>query len=134
MASLVSTSTRSAVPKLASLAVLVGLLVPTFGGCSGANANPLIGSWKFASTTKSRSSDCSTTFVFADKMATIISPPSSVLPQGSVSRMVVAYITASPTMVAVTTDAGTVVNYNLTDKNHMYVEDPWGRCYYDRTS
>jgi hypothetical protein len=124
-----------AISKLLSVAALLSLLMPTVGGCSGTNANPLIGSWKFSGTNnKFGAAGCSSEFVFTDKIATITSPPSSVIPAGSVRSMAVTYVTASPTLVAVMTDAGIHVNYSFVDKNHMYTEDPWGRCNYERTS
>ena len=117
----------------ACLAALLSVSMPTVGGCSGANANPLLGSWKYSSTTsKFGAAGCSTTFVFTPTMATITSPPSSVIPAGSVSSMAVTYV-ASPTLVSVMTNAAGHVNYSFVDKDHMYTEDAWGRCNYERT-
>ena len=109
------------------------LILSTAGICNGANANALIGSWKFVSTTKSSgASACDATFVFADKMVTITAPATATAPQGSTRRMIVAYVAASPTFVGVQT-SGNLVEYNIPDNNHMYTEDPWGRCSYVRT-
>src|ERR1700739_4205878 len=120
--------------KLVSLAAVFTLLVPTVGGCSSTSKNPLIGSWKFTSTNnKFGASGCSSTFVFMEKQATITSPPSKVIPKGSVSTMAGTYV-ASPTLVTVMTNAAGHVNYTFTDKNHMYTEDAWGKCNFERTN
>ena len=120
--------------KLASLAVLLALAMPAVGGCSGAGSNPLIGSWKFVNTTdKAGATGCNSNFVFTDKMAMITTPPSSVIPGGSVRSMAVTYV-ASATLVSGMTNAAGHVNYTFADKNHMYTEDAWGRCNYERVN
>jgi hypothetical protein len=117
-----------------SLAALLGLLLPTVGGCSSASNNPLIGSWKFSSTNnKFGPAGCSSKFVFAEKTATISTPPTRVIPAGSVRSMAVTYV-ASPTLVSVMTNAAGHVNYSFVDKNHMYTADAWGKCNYERTN
>jgi hypothetical protein len=122
------------IPRLASIVTLVILSMPTAGGCNSPNANPLIGSWKFTTTNnKFGASGCSSSFVFTEKMATITTPPSSVIPDGSVSSMAVTYV-ASPMLVTVMTNAAGHVNYTFLDKNHMYTEDAWGKCNYELTN
>ena len=134
MTKLFAQSTRLiSIAKLASLVAILILSMSTGGGCSSADKNPLIGSWKFSSTNnKFGASGCSSAFVFKEKMATITTPPSSVIPAGSVRSMAVTYV-ASPTLVSVMTNAPGHVNYTFVDKNHMYTEDAWGRCNYERT-
>jgi hypothetical protein len=119
-------------PNRAFLAALLLLSMPVTGGCSSSPTNPLLGSWKFSSTTQqSGPSACSISFVFADKTATITTAATSVIPGGTRS-MAVTYV-AAPTMVAVMTNAAGHVNYTFTDKDHMYTEDPWGKCFYQRS-
>ena len=119
--------------KLVYLAVLLTLSIPTVVGGSS-DKNPLIGSWKFSSTNnKFGAAGCDSKFVFTEKMATITSPPSSVIPQGSVRSMAVRYV-PSPTLVTVMTNAAGHVNYTFVDKNHMYTEDAWGKCNFERTN
>jgi hypothetical protein len=65
-------------------------------------------------------------------MATITSLPSSVIPAGSVRSLAVRYV-PSPTLVSVMTNARGHVNYTFVDENHMYTEDAWGKCYFERT-
>ena len=121
------------ISKLASVAAVLGLLMPAVGGCSSAGPNPLIGSWKFSSTNnKFGATGCQSAFVFTDKTATITTPPSKVIPAGAVRSMAVSYVTASPALVAVMTNAAGHVNYSFVDRNHMYTEDAWGRCNYER--
>ncbi len=123
---------RIAGSKLVYLAALLTLSIPTVS--SSADKNLLIGSWKFSSTnSKFGAAGCSSTFVFTEKTATITNAPSSVIPAGSVSKMAVRYV-PSPTLVSVMTNAPGHVNYNFVDKNHMYTEDPYGKCNYERTN
>jgi hypothetical protein len=123
--------TAMSISKSTSFAAL--LILSTASICHAANANALIGSWKFAGTTKSGgASACDAIFVFADKMMAITAPVTATAPQGSTRRMIVAYVAASPTFVGVQT-SGNLVEYNIPDNNHMDIEDPWGKCSYVRT-
>ena len=128
---MITLSRMSTVSKFAALAVLLSLSMPTAGI---AGSNPLIGNWKFTDTTQGPNAvPCSTSYVFADKMMTVVSPPSSVIPNATTRNMVVNYISASPKLVAVATDGG-IINYDLSDNNHMTIAGPWGKCNYVRTN
>ncbi|HEY3796715.1 MAG TPA: hypothetical protein VGL58_00045 [Caulobacteraceae bacterium] len=114
--------------KLAPLLALACLL-PSL---AQAAPNPILGSWRFASTNQaSGAAGCQTSFVFSATAATITTPPSSVIPAGSTRTMAVSYVTASPSFVTVMTD-GTYVNYSFADANHMFTQDAWGTCNYVR--
>ncbi len=114
-------------PAFLALALAIGL-----PACANTVSNPLIGTWKFVSTTNSQGPvACNSSFVFAENTATISTPPSSIIPGGAVRTMAVHYV-PSPTLVSVVTDAAGHVNYNIVDKDHMYTEDAWGRYYYQR--
>lgn len=107
--------------------------MPAIGSCSSAPANPLLGSWKFTTTNnKFGAKGCSQAYVFRDKTATITYADNETM-RGAVKTMDVTYV-PSPTVVFVMTNAAGHVNYNIVDANHMYLEDAWGRCNYERTN
>lgn len=113
-------------------APLLALACLAPGACKAQPDNPLLGSWRFASTTEQDGpSACPSVFVFTAQRATITHPANTVYPQGAVSNMAVTYVPA-PTLVTVMTNAAGYVEYNFTDRNHMYTENPWGKCFYAR--
>jgi hypothetical protein len=133
MTKLLPASTRPiSISKLVSLAALLSLSVPMVA--SSADENLLIGSWTFSSTdNKFGPAGCPSLFVFKETTATITHPPSDVYPGGSVQNMTVTYV-PSPAVVFVMTNAAGHVNYNFVDHDHMYTEDAWGKCNYERTN
>ena len=133
--------------KLASGAALVILLMPTLGGCKGGGAgnNPLIGSWKFTNFTGT-AGNCSSTSVFKDTVAIISypgtaadpnNPYSEAVPARTVNVPVIRYMPSATLVVALTGGQGFPmdhVNYNFSDSNHMWTENAYGKCYFERTN
>jgi hypothetical protein len=132
-------------PKLASLAALLVLSMPTVSGCSSADKNPLLGSWKFTSATGTAAS-CSSSYVFKENVAVISypgtpadpnNPYSEAIPARVVNLPVVRYMPSPSLVVAMTGGQGFPFdhsNYNFVDRNHMWTESVYGKCYYERTN
>jgi hypothetical protein len=132
------------------LSALLCLGTPVIGGCSPASSNPLIGSWKFASLTGT-TTDCYSTAVFKDNVAIISYPEvpalpnnaySTVTPARTVSVQILRYMPSATMVVAMSGGGGANAqhfpddheNFNFVDKNHMWNESAWGKCYYERTN
>ena len=115
------------------------------GSCAAADSNPLIGSWKFTKLTGTTTS-CSATSVFKEKVAVITyaatkadpnNPYSTATPARVVNLPVIRYMPSPSQVVALTGGHGFPMsheNYTFTDKNHMWTETAYGKCYYERTN
>lgn len=119
--------------RVACLPILL-LLAIWSSNCSQAADNPLIGDWKFTRLTGTAS--CASTSVFKDNVA-IISYPATPYAEARVANVpVIRYMPSATLVVALTGGKGIPMNhenYTFVDKNHMWTETAYGKCYYERT-
>lgn len=114
--------------------------------CQGGGDNPLIGRWKFTRLTGPNNQSCKSTAEFKDKAALIGYAAVPADPNNAYSKAVPArvanvpvirYMPSASLVVVLTGGAGYPMdhsNYNFVDKDHMWDETAYGRCYYERTN
>ena len=140
-----SDSRRTTSFSAAAILPALVLALPMLSNCAPGDSNPLIGSWKFQKLTGT-TINCWATSVFKENVVVINYPARPADPKNPYSTAVAARVVnvpvirymPSPTLVVTLTGGHGYPmehgNYNFVDKDHMWDETAYGKCYYERTN